>query len=160
MKRCGRCGGFKATDEFGYRNKSEGRRHSVCKSCQRIYRADYVQRVGRPVHHARVATWISSYRSSRRVAIEGYLRDHPCVDCGEADLVVLDFDHVRDVKIASISAMIRDRMSMELVWAEIAKCEVRCANCHRRKTARTLWHRPPLEEGIVGAEPILRSPPR
>ncbi len=78
--------------------------------------------------------------------VREYLEAHPCVDCGEADPVVLDFDHVRDIKHAAISAMVRDRRSMKSIWAEIAKCEVRCANCHRRKTARTLWHRVAFRE--------------
>jgi 5-methylcytosine-specific restriction endonuclease McrA len=64
-----------------------------------------------------------------------YLIEHPCVDCGENDPVVLDFDHKSD-KVASISYLLGTVAGWERVEKEIEKCEVRCANCHRRKTAR------------------------
>jgi hypothetical protein len=63
------------------------------------------------------------------------LIEHPCVDCGENDPVVLDFDHKSD-KVASISYLLGTVAGWERVEKEIEKCEVRCANCHRRKTAR------------------------
>ncbi len=63
-----------------------------------------------------------------------YLSDHKCIDCGEKDPIVLEFDHIRD-KTFTISSIGRDRTLGE-VKKEIEKCEVRCANCHRRKTAR------------------------
>jgi hypothetical protein len=78
-------------------------------------------------------------RAARRNELLRYLSQHPCVDCGEADARVLEFDHVRGVKRAAISAMVRDIRPMDQIWAEVAKCDIRCANCHRRKTARTLW---------------------
>ena len=61
-----------------------------------------------------------------------YLKTHPCVDCGEDDPIVLEFDHLRD-KVANISAM-RGHPWWKMLL-EIAKCEVVCANCHRRRTA-------------------------
>ena len=64
-----------------------------------------------------------------------YLQGHPCVVCGEADIVVLDFDHVRGKKLFCIGAGINDGYGWERIASEIKKCEVRCANCHRRKTA-------------------------
>lgn len=65
--------------------------------------------------------------------VKGYLSSHPCVDCGEGDIVVLEFDHVRGEKRDDISGMVRD-CSLSSIKAEIEKCEVRCANCHRRQT--------------------------
>jgi hypothetical protein len=56
-------------------------------------------------------------------------------DCGEGDPVVLDFDHVRGEKLFSVSKGLTDR-SFDTLVAEMAKCEVVCANCHRRRTAR------------------------
>jgi len=71
-------------------------------------------------------------------AIEAYLLEHPCVDCGESDTVVLQFDHVRGVRRESVPSMSSHRWA--LVIEEIAKCEVRCANCHVRKTKRNKEH--------------------
>lgn len=72
---------------------------------------------------------------SHRRKIEAYLRAHPCVDCGETDLRCLHFDH-RDgeKKVGAVSHMV-SRSSWRRIWAEIQKCDVRCANCHQRRTA-------------------------
>src|SRR5206468_1660930 len=72
--------------------------------------------------------------NQRLALIVGYLRQHPCVDCGEEDVEVLEFDHLAD-KEFSIARGFRDR-TWEAVLREIAKCQVVCANCHRRRTAR------------------------
>jgi hypothetical protein len=64
-----------------------------------------------------------------------YLSTKKCADCGENDPIVLDFDH-RDPskKFKPISLMLSGHYSWESVLKEIKKCEIRCANCHRRKT--------------------------
>ena len=62
-----------------------------------------------------------------------------CIDCSEADPVVLDFDHVdREEKFRSVAKLIRQGAALVKLQAEIDKCVVRCANCHRRKTAKEL----------------------
>jgi hypothetical protein len=63
-----------------------------------------------------------------------FLRAHPCVDCGEADVMVLEFDHLAD-KSFPIAQGLRDRFWSDIV-AEISKCDVVCANCHCRRTAQ------------------------
>jgi hypothetical protein len=63
-----------------------------------------------------------------------YFKTHPCVDCGETDAVVLEFDHLRD-KLFDVGRAVRDRGWQSLL-NEMEKCEVVCANCHRRRTAR------------------------
>ncbi len=61
---------------------------------------------------------------------------HPCVDCGESDIRVLQFDHTDPAaKITEVSQLLRNA-SWPRVLMEIEKCEVRCGNCHRRKTLR------------------------
>lgn len=72
-------------------------------------------------------------RAAVRAAILKYLEDHPCVDCGEADPIVLEFDH-RGEKLFEIGGCINRGYGVDRIMAEIAKCDVRCANCHRRKT--------------------------
>lgn len=79
---------------------------------------------------------------NRRQLVE-YLLEHPCVDCGEADPVVLDFDHMRD-KRCNVSLLTHSTATWTRILEEISKCEVRCANCHRRRTAEranTFRHR-------------------
>lgn len=65
-----------------------------------------------------------------------YLRKHPCVDCGETDIVVLQFDHVRGRKRGNVTSLARKGVDLDIVIKEIKKCEARCANCHVRKTAK------------------------
>jgi 5-methylcytosine-specific restriction endonuclease McrA len=64
-----------------------------------------------------------------------YLLDHSCVDCGEPDPIVLEFDHLRD-KHASVYQIAAEGLALQRVIEEIAKCEVACANCHKRRTSR------------------------
>ena len=68
--------------------------------------------------------------------IYDFLLQHPCIDCGETDPVVLDFDHRDGVeKLGTISNMAICKVSIKRLQAEMDKCDVRCANCHRRRTA-------------------------
>ncbi len=72
-----------------------------------------------------------------------YLRSHPCVDCGIDDPIVLDFDHLPqfEKRFAIARAINASTRSWQSIIAEIEKCEVVCANCHRRRTARRGMHR-------------------
>jgi hypothetical protein len=71
-----------------------------------------------------------------RARLNEYKATHPCVDCGEADPIVLEFDHVAGKKRMELSRMLTHGCSWETIMSEIAKCVMRCANCHRRKTFR------------------------
>jgi len=57
-----------------------------------------------------------------------------CVDCGESEPIVLEFDHVRGEKYKNVSDMVNQSYSIETIKDEIRKCDIRCANCHRKKT--------------------------
>lgn len=55
-----------------------------------------------------------------------------CVDCGTKEQVVLELDHVRGTKVTEVSKLLT--ASLPRLFAELDKCETRCANCHRRAT--------------------------
>ena len=57
-------------------------------------------------------------------------------DCGVDDPVVLTFDHVRGTKRATVSDMVKQSLGLKTIFDEIAKCEVRCFNCHMIKDSR------------------------
>tara|TARA_R110001632_G_scaffold187568_1_gene307989 strand:- start:357 stop:707 length:351 start_codon:yes stop_codon:yes gene_type:complete len=61
-----------------------------------------------------------------------------CIDCGESNPLVLDFDHVRGNKKMCISNMVRNSYSIETIQKEIEKCEIRCSNCHRIVTHKRI----------------------
>lgn len=131
MKVCSRCKEKKPLDQF-YRKKGRDAT-AYCKPCQHEYLREYYRRTI-TTKRARRYELAEKYTTRNRRLVLAYLAGHPCVDCGEADVMVLEFDHVRGVKENDIARMIGDCFSTNRIEAEIAKCVVRCANCHRRKT--------------------------
>ena len=90
-------------------------------------------------------------RERNEVFILEYLLSHPCVDCGEENLIVLDFDHTEDDKRASVSELAKKGYSIDVINKEILKCDVRCSNCHRIVTSKRGNHfRYRYSEMIVG----------
>ena len=130
--RCGRCGEMLPEADFAsYPSK---KRDGYCKPCRSAYGKEHYYK-NRAIYIRRAKARTRKRVRDRIEWLRTYLQDHPCVDCGESDLVVLDFDHLRD-KSFNISRGIRD-VGWEAVLKEIEKCDVVCGNCHRRRTART-----------------------
>ena len=63
-----------------------------------------------------------------------YFSKNPCVDCGEINTVLLEFDHVEG-KEFTIAQAVSKGYSWKRIQSEIQKCVVRCVSCHRLKTA-------------------------
>ena len=78
----------------------------------------------------RARTLTLKIRANNREFVDEYKKMHPCVDCGNTDIRVLDFDHVFDKKDKAI-AIGSHYWAIDRLKKEIKKCEVRCANCHR-----------------------------
>ena len=132
---CNKCGLIKVESEFPFRSLAKNIRKKMCKECLRPNgKAHYLRYKDYYIEKSRRR--MLAIRSELRVNVFAYLSEHPCVDCGEADVVVLEFDHVKGIKKGNISAMMQQGFSWEAVLEEINKCEVRCANCHRRATYR------------------------
>jgi hypothetical protein len=141
MKVCCKCKENKEEILFSAKAKNKDGLQSECKACHSIYvRNHYLANVDYYVMKARVGK-VKQFKLLKEKLSE-YLWMHPCVDCGEPDPVVLEFDHVRGIKTGNVSVMV---YSHGLPWCriltEIEKCDVRCANCHRRKTSVQFgWH--------------------
>ena len=134
IKVCIKCHVTKPITDFGFINRALGRRQSWCRPCDAAYKREWYAK-NREEHIAKVR--LSNLRTTRenQARVWAYLTEHPCVDCGETDPLVLEFDHLRD-KRQTVSFMVQRRWCWSTIETEIQKCEVRCANCHRRKTAR------------------------
>lgn len=77
---------------------------------------------------------------SKRLELIQELKSKPCTDCGmNYPHYVMDFDHLFN-KSFNISDR-RYKVNTEELVAEIAKCEVVCANCHRERTYKRLGNR-------------------
>lgn len=133
-KWCYDCRRLKPLEAFAFHNKTKGTRQARCRACHAKYRREHYTR-NRDTYLRREVARINRYRIENRPLIREYLRAHPCVDCGETDIVVLDFDH-RDAAAKSYSVtVLASHKPWIRVLSEIAKCDVRCSNCHRRRTA-------------------------
>jgi hypothetical protein len=132
-RRCYRCGEIKQADEFAWRRKARGQRDSFCRPCRSAYgKEHYLANRQRYIDQA--AEVKRRLRLERTTFLLEYFATHPCIDCGEPDPVVLEFDHLRDTSF-DIGQKLLHR-NWQAILDEIAKCEVVCANCHRRRTAR------------------------
>lgn len=146
MKRCSRCGETQPVSEFGVKNKMTGLRAVWCHACRREYGREHY-RAHKPAYLARNRRRRSQDRPRVRDAIHAYLREHPCIDCGERDILLLDFDHRDRTSKRGIVGRLARSGALGTVMAEIAKCDVRCGNCHRRRTAAQLnWRKSPAFE--------------
>lgn len=131
---CARCHAEKPIDAFPIKNKARGTRRSYCLPCCREYGKEHYRQNRSYYLTKNVASRVRHRRSNRDLVYE-YLLGHPCVDCGEADPVVLDFDHVDPTtKLWTVGKML-SRQGAPAIKREIEKCVVRCANCHRTRTA-------------------------
>lgn len=142
MKICSKCKVEKPLTDFQllFPSKNDGKLRPDCKQCKKSsnkkYNDSHKERMG-----ARLKLSFPKALQNARNFVADYLKDHPCVDCGNFDVRVLEFDHVKDTKLKNISKLISQGSRLWRLEAEIKKCEVRCANCHRIKTIeRGNWY--------------------
>lgn len=128
MKTCTGCGRQLPLNSY---SKMRSGKNSRCRDCV----------------NARNRKWRKTANGKVRVRASALAtRDHnlflirksknkPCTDCGiKYPYYVMDFDHVRGRKLLNLGAA-RCKPT-RMVEAEIAKCDVVCANCHRKREFR------------------------
>ena len=128
MKRCTKCGEEKPREGFHRWNKGDGRQ-PWCKACRKEYDRAYFhanKHRRRPceVIHAEFRVWFEA------------LKSQPCADCGQVfSPEAMHFDHrPGSEKLRDVANLARNHARRK-VLAEIAKCDLVCANCHAARTA-------------------------
>ncbi len=129
MKDCPRCKRSLPPTEFGAR--TNGKPQHWCRACHRSYQREYYQR------HEEYYLKLQNERVERNRQAIREAKNVPCADCGiRYPHYVMDFDHrFGEKKLFNISvAAGQTRLSWQKMAAEIAKCDVVCANRHRERT--------------------------
>lgn len=132
MKNCINCNVKLNKEDFPLVNKNTGKRSAKCIDCKKEYdRKWWAKNKKRRSEIKRKQSKINYERNKKHIV--SYLKNNPCVDCGEDNFIVLEFDHVRGKKLFNLGT--NCIYSIKKINEEIEKCDVRCANCHRIKTA-------------------------
>lgn len=102
------------------------------KEKQRAYQRKHYE-ANRDKYNASRKTSNAKIRENCSKYIDEYLLSHPCITCGESDPIVLEFHHRNpEDKLGCIANLVS--WSLTIVMQEIEKCDVMCANCHRKVT--------------------------
>jgi hypothetical protein len=131
---CSRCGLAKPITAFAWHTRRIGIRQRWCRDCHNAHKRAFYA-MNRAAETARVARRRAGLVAQNSARIRAFLESNPCVDCGENETIVLEFDHIADKK-RDVTRMVNSGLLWATIEREIAKCQVRCVNCHRRRTAQ------------------------
>jgi len=129
FKICSMCEQAKHISEYNLRrgNQPQG----YCKECNKSYKKDMYK--SNPLERIRLKVSNRTIKMDKR-SITSRAKDKPCADCNRRfPSHAMDFDHVRGEKSFTISHGIKNK-TVEEILAEIEKCDVVCATCHRMRT--------------------------
>lgn len=141
-KYCATCKNIKQKSDFNKNKLKTDGLNNICRECSKKRSKRYYAE--NPTKHKKE---VSKRRKlivhENRKKLLNYLKTHPCIDCGETNVIVLEFDHRDDVKKDfNISESINSGCSWNRIKNEIDKCDVRCANCHRIRTSKQFgWYK-------------------
>lgn len=151
-KYCSKCKTEKLFSEFHKRKDRKCGLATHCKDCSHQRYNDWRIK-NKQRRKENLAVWVEenperarvnwrNYENKKRRELVEYIqsvKNHPCLDCGKSfPPFAMDFDHRPDEKkYKCVSAMAGSRCSLEAIQAEIEKCDIVCAVCHRIRT----WNR-------------------
>ena len=132
---------MRALDEFSRSKGKKDGRNTTCKPCQR----EYHNKVWYPKHRLKHIKYVAKRKKENKqkhfLKILKEYFSKGCIDCGEKDSRILEFDHVRGEKKRTksratdgVMGLVRQGYSWKTIKKEIDKCEIRCRNCHKIKT--------------------------
>ncbi len=123
LKRCTRCGQTKSLEHFHHSKKAYDGHRPECGKCQ-----SKREKLSRKTARGQLAR-----HGNDRGAILKWKQGRQCISCGESHPACIEFHH-RDptTKLFEISEKGRRSIPDAEIEAEIAKCDVLCANCHAK----------------------------
>lgn len=136
LRACNVCKQEKPFEEYSFRDKKNKTPSSTCRECQKKVSIEHYKQ-NMDVYKKRAVTHNRKTKIENQKKICEYLTMHPCEECGETNICVLEFHHYcSKEKEGAISSMITSSgaTSWETIKKEIQKCRVLCANCHRKIT--------------------------
>ena len=133
MKRCSRCGETKPYSEFHKFKRGDGYQ-PWCKSCRKTYDHQYWQQ-----NKKRWAENKQAWNKRRMDWLREMKTGKACTDCGGVfPPEAMQWDHLPGtIKLGTISKSMRG-LRPKLIFEELAKCELVCANCHAIRTYKRL----------------------
>jgi hypothetical protein len=133
MKKCNTCNQTKPFEEFHKRSGSRNGYQTCCKICRKARDA---KRFSDPEARKRQYAINKNSMNKNRQRLYDYAKDKSCIICGESDNACLQFDH-RDGtnKLFNVSEGV-NKYGWIKIFAEISKCDILCANCHHKRTAK------------------------
>lgn len=133
-KICSGCKTYKLRDSFREDARTKDNLSKLCQTC--LINKPKKARVFKP------QPYVPPARRDKFNLVLEIKSKSKCIRCGESDPLCLQFDHRdRSLKVKSVSQMIGGKYTREDILAEIAKCDVLCANCHCRRTAKQFnWY--------------------
>jgi len=126
----------KNESEFNKKKSNKDGLQTECRECNKEKSKTYYSE-----NRVKMSKQSNAAREIRLLELRkkfyNFLKNSSCVDCGEKRPETFDFDHKdSSTKTRPVSEMIHGCYTWERVLEEIDKCDVRCANCHRVKTAK------------------------
>lgn len=141
MKTCTRCKTSKTLTEMARQKGSLDGYSSWCKGCYR------------DAHRSR-----NLVRARAKMQQLHEMKSGPCTDCGRRfDPCCMDFDHVRGVKRNGVSRLLT--CSDMVIQAEVEKCDLVCAVCHRLRTHNRGSSNSTRYQAFANKLAALKSPP-
>jgi hypothetical protein len=129
---CSGCHAVKPIEEFNFKYRATGVRHSYCRECGKRLTKSHYKRNKRSYLDRNART----YQRHRELIRQA--KSRPCADCGvQYPYYVMDFDH-RDGATKAFMLSEVPRATSKSLLTEIEKCDVVCSNCHRERTHRRM----------------------
>ena len=132
MKICDKCKQSKEEKEFANCKRYDDGIDYWCKICRNQYNREH-----RKSNLQKSRNFINDRRASRVDWVQSIKANKPCIDCGKIyEPFCMDYDHIKENKIKSVSRMVLDNTPKHIILTEIDKCELVCCLCHNIRTQK------------------------